>query len=394
MIDFGGRTNGLETLAEDGGRRVVEVVRMPQLQQLKRRTVTQHHQRGRSRSLSPEREQPHHHNQTQQQQQQQQRDRSEDRNVHFVKTVRNGATPPLPPSLMPPFNPSFSRSERTNEKLTVFRITGIVEGRREGAESGGGGMLKDALATVTSAAADTAARNGKDGGKDQNTSRSKGDASSMEGISSSSSSFLSPFTPSPSSGDRGVIGAAAGIATLSCSAPPCYPGDPSRGSGRGSGGYGPIRGGRGGGRGRPFRHHTPYANFPAQSSFPPVSSRARSRGRGGGKNMSLVLTPSSSGATKADVSASAPPTTASQVARGAANPSLISTASSFSSSSSSASSIPPSVTHNRSLIRNPVTGRMTHHKVWVRPTDVVEAAGTGGTGYAGGATTDTDGTTK
>ncbi|TFJ81621.1 hypothetical protein NSK_006872 [Nannochloropsis salina CCMP1776] len=121
-----------------------------------------------------------------------------------------------------------------------------------------------------------------------------------------------------------------GTTQLSPLAPPYQPGA-SRGE------YGPIKGGRGGRRGSTLRK-VPYSLAGPSTSFPrpaPTTASLAWDKRGSGR---FSTGPGSSVSGPARLSAWEPPTTVS-----ASSPS------------------------NRSLIRNPATGRLTHHKVWVNP---------------------------
>lgn len=121
-----------------------------------------------------------------------------------------------------------------------------------------------------------------------------------------------------------------GTTQLSPLAPPYQPGA-SRGE------YGPIQGGKGGRRGSTFRQ-VPYSLAGPSTSLPrPAPTRASLAWdkRGSGQ---FSIGPGSSMSGPARLSAWEPPTAIS-----ASSPS------------------------NRSLIRNPATGRLTHHKVWVNP---------------------------
>ncbi len=111
--------------------------------------------------------------------------------------------------------------------------------------------------------------------------------------------------------------------------------------GRG-GGYAPVRGGRGASSFHYHPYHQSYAG--------------RGAGRGG-RNMSLHLGPKPEAAASSSMPvAAAGAVTSPPAAASAAGP--------------------PSATLNRSLIRNPVTGRMTHHKVWVNPALATTATST------------------
>lgn len=137
----------------------------------------------------------------------------------------------------------------------------------------------------------------------------------------------------------------------------------SRGGGRfGDGargaGYGPMRGGRGAGRGGFHPYRRPHS-FPMPGWF---------------KNKSIVLGPpkSPSGAAAAGVEAAAP----------AAALSTENNASPLAPVNGNGVSPPISAFQHRSLVRDPATGRMrppTKNKVWVNP-NLAAASGAGGGG--------------